>query len=141
MPLQFNNVDIPGICMPPSIGTPAVDVVRTKFKGVNGDSEIRGGRGGRMIEYPVAIFDTAFSSFASVQAFLDKLDSLVCTNGTLKESGTITRTWKDCTFEGFDNQGNSILPIIGVGMTGSYWIKGVCRWYQLSIAETNSAVA
>ena len=131
MPLKFNGSTLPGINGPPLIGPPLSRAIRTDFNGVNGASEIRLGRGGRGIEYPVWIFGSQFSSFNSVIEFLRGLDLSVNTHGTLSETGTVSRSFEFCTFDGFDNQGFPILPVVGSGMTGTHWTRGIVRFFQL----------
>lgn len=133
MPIAFNGLDIPGHCQAPYVAPPEIDVVRTKFPGVNAVSEIFGGRGGRLIIYPVWIFDKKFKNVADVVKFLKSLDDVTGSNGSLVESGTISRTFARCTFEGFDNQGAPILPVLGSGMQGTHWTRGLCRFYQLKV--------
>lgn len=131
MPLTFAGVAIPGICGAPGIAAPASRAIRTEFPGVHGVSEIRLGRGGRGIEYPVWIFGSQFNSAADVVKFLERLEDLVNTHGKLTETGTIARTFDNCTFDGFESGGAPILPVLGSGMTGTHWTRGVCRWFQM----------
>lgn len=133
MPISFNGLAIPGHCQAPYVAAPELDVVRTKFPGVNAVSEIFSGRGGRLIIYPVWIFGDQFKNVADVIKFLDSLDDVVGSNGSLVESGTISRKFTSVTFEGFDNQGAPILPVLGSGMQGTHWTRGLCRFYQLKV--------
>lgn len=76
------------------------DVKRTKFFGVIGESEILGGIGSRKITAPYWFYNS-FSTGANLADALYDLDSYIGLNGTLTESGTISRSWEKVTFDGF----------------------------------------
>lgn len=116
MQITFAGHTIPGRLLrggdePP----PEVEVVRSKFFGVRGVSEIRGEQGGRMLEFPYLLFD----NFASRRALLSyvrlTLNDRAGDHGTLALSDPQYGTGSDpdlreCTFHGAHLDRRNVFP-------------------------------
>lgn len=102
---------------------------RTKFWGVNGESEIVGYRGGRSIQAELWIHSSGYTTAEQVFNELQAMDAAIGTNADLVDTG-ISRIWYSCTFMGFEQQ-EDILPIIGGQLTGSYFTRGMLHFYSL----------
>lgn len=110
---------------------PDLKVVRTPFFGTRGVSEIVGNIGGRFLKSRVLICGSNYSTPARVRQVLSQLDGLRGTNGTLRETGTITESWQDCTFEGFERE-TGITPDPGRNTGGLWFVVGWLVFYHLS---------
>lgn len=132
MAITFNGFGIPGQHGALQKGLREIHASRTHFAGVYGDSEITEGPGCREITCHIWINDSSFSSSGALAGFLESMDLIVLTNGDLVESGTISETLKDCTFEGFDPHPDGMRPGSGTIDPATWWIEGVLRWRQLS---------
>lgn len=131
--LTFAGNPFPGFHERVMADKPMLQTKRTKFAGILGESEIRLGAGGRQLSCRVWLNSPAYGSAAAVANAMGVLDAAVGTNGDLVETGAISQTWPDCTFEGFVPS-SSILPAVGSGMPqGSYFVEGELFWYQLRI--------
>lgn len=100
MALNFAGLPIPGINGDVQLESPSSEVVRTHYPGLNGVTEIRLGKGGRYIRYPVVLFDRGFTTAAHLVSLLKKFDDRVQTHGDLLETGNIVRRFHNVTFEG-----------------------------------------
>ena len=133
MALYFRG-NIPGIHQEAKPGPPELHVQRTKYFGLLGVSEIVGYRGGRPIEYRITVRDPAIRSAAAMVLFLQDLDNQVGVNDVLTESGTISRVFRDCTFEGFTIETGPLPDVAGtLGTAGGWFVVGTLRWYQLVV--------
>ena len=79
-----------------------LDAVRTHFQSVIGESEIQGQRGGRMIVIPEMWLHGNYLSSSTAAAAIETINRMIGMNGSLVESGTISRTHRNCTLEGFE---------------------------------------
>ncbi len=114
---------------------PSTHVTRTKFAGLIGESEIRLGRGGRTVQYFITICHASFTSVDILTQFLIDMENQHQVNDILIESGTINRTFPDCTFEGFTPSSSQLQDVAGTlitSVTGTWFVQGTLQWYQLS---------
>lgn len=136
MPLHFTHFELPGHCGAPRLRAPEPVAQRTHFAGVAGDSEITLGSGCRPLEVVVWIYDASYPfTEQQLTATLKFLDNQVLKHGTLSVSGGHERTFRNCTFEGFEPHERGPLPDVAGGLGGGWWIEGVCRFTQLLAAE------
>jgi hypothetical protein len=124
---------ISGIWEAPRVARPRIQVTRSKFFGVLGESEIHGRGGGREIEIPIYMFD----HYASAQAVMDRIAQLEAQaslglHGTLTMSGAVPRTYQDVTFEGFEEDpAIGILEDVAGTLDGGWFVKGTLYFYDL----------
>lgn len=119
---------------PLTSGEPVVARQRTHFFGTNGTSEIHGGD----VSTPWSVVGWIVG--ASAQAVSEALEAWVSSagnNGTIIESGFISRTIEDCTLESCAPSPQGILPFLGEGSAlsiaaGSYYCECKWEWTQLS---------
>ena len=128
--LIHNGIPIPGTHGPVLYEPPELQTARTKFFGVIGTSEIRGLAGGRGLFTEIWLHNN-YSSMALIVAVLEGLDNRVGDHGDLQVTTGIVRTFKHCTFHGFEPDGLGPLPDVA-GTVPGHWCKGVLRWYQLT---------
>ena len=126
---------IPGTHGPVLYEPPAGQTFRTKFAGVIGSSEIRGGGGGRGLFTEIWIHGAStggFATMAQLLAYLKSLDELATqqAHGTLQITGITARDFPHCTFEGFTP--DPLGPLPGTGSEIGFWCKGILRWFQLT---------
>ncbi|HEX5498542.1 MAG TPA: hypothetical protein VFX03_04910 [Thermomicrobiales bacterium] len=134
MAIAFAGNTIPGFHGPLDAAKPMLQTKRTKFAGVWGESEIVLGSGGRAVTCEIWLNSPAFGSSQALANFLAWLDVLVGVHGDLVETGSVSRTFAGCTFEGFVNSG-PMRPAIGAGLSQASWlIPGTLHFYQLEIA-------
>lgn len=93
--LQFHGVH--GEILPAPFDFP---IKRFKAFGVIGESEIQGGLGGRDLLTEIWLHNS-YSSAANLESAINSLHSYSGHHGTLTETGTVSRTWKNCTFIGY----------------------------------------
>lgn len=139
--ITFDALDIPGTHEAPIASAPLNHSIRTKFASVNGESEIRLGRGGRLITCRIIIHG-GYQSYNALDQKLSELDQAVNRNGDLNFTpgpfGGLQRTYQACTFQGFEkdpeNTGGPLPDNIGLldGTKPSWWVHGTLTWYQLS---------
>lgn len=131
-------IDVPGRIAGDVVIEPRrVKVKRTTFFGVNGESEIIGGRSGRAIHIPVLIQDA--SAFDTARKLADFIDYDLATealqlNGTLDfVSESDHSKFLNCTFDGVEFEpGHSVKQDIG-GTAGGGWIAYcLLHFYQLT---------
>jgi len=137
----FNNLTIPGIHGPIWPSPPEFQSAKFKFFGLDGVSEINGGRGMRRIDTQIWIHNN-FASFKALVSFLEFLDTRVGEHGNLKITsggeGGVPRTYPHCTFLGFDPD-RSLGPLPDVvgqldpGPSLTFWQAGTLIWNQLRI--------
>jgi len=137
MPLNFAGQPIPGLVFDPDIDPPAIQVVRTHYAGLKGETEINLGEGGRYIRFPVELCDASFRDAAAVTALLKKFDERIGATGDLKQTGNIVRTFKNCTFEGCKKLHEPIPDHAKTLISGvvSYHCRVLLVWYQLTTQD------
>ena len=136
---------------------PQAKVIRRHFFGLNGETEIFGGKGGRVIQCDMLLTDKNWKAASDVRDYLNTLDSIVGDHGELKEydigadelsDPDPDTLFPDCTFMGATprsiegredwsiqrDQFGGLFPgdpedFINNG--GSYFTLAVLRWYQL----------
>lgn len=131
MPLTFGDYQIPGINRAPAVGAPELEAIRTKFFGVAGESEILGAIGGRTLEY-FYYFSKSDWEQEDLVTNLATLKTYVGTNATLTESGSVSETFADVTFDGFERVGPQLPDTAGTFL-GGWWIPLVLRFRQLTV--------
>lgn len=137
-------LDIPGVLAGDVVIEPRrVTVKVTSYFGVDGESEITGGRGGRGIHIPVLIQDA--SAFDTARKLADFIDYTVGTTALLK-NGTLDfvsasdhSKFLNCTFRGVEfESGHSVKQDIG-GTAGGGWIAYcILHFYQLTDGAAES---
>jgi len=132
--IAFNGTPIPGWHERIAAAKPMLQTKRTKFAGINGESEIVLGTGGRALECKIWINSPSFGSSQSLAQFLAQLDGLVGSHGPLVETGSVQQTFNDVTYEGFVPSGPYLPVVGGVGMNaGTWFVEGTLHFYQDSI--------
>ena len=129
MPLIHNGQLIRGKYSTPLIDRRELQVQRTKFFGVEGESEILGGRSGRVIEINHWFFGD-YSSRKEIATALQRLDARTGNNGRL-ELTEMTLLFYDCTFEGYELLYGPLQDIAQT-LDGGYWAELSLRFRQLS---------
>jgi hypothetical protein len=99
MPISFRGQFIPGVYQQPKMAPWAVQVARTHYFGVAGESEIRGERGGRNLDFE-GMWYFAYESAELLQADIEGLNSQAPINGTIVRTGPITDSFPNCTLMG-----------------------------------------
>ena len=140
MALLFPGVSLPGTNGPLIQTAPTLQTKRTKFFGVLGESEIIGYGGGRYLECTHWLYG-GWTTPDQIKAALLAIDSAVGLHGTLTISGSVSRPYENCTFEGFTFSHLGILVCrdggLGDGANPSFWVEGTVRWYQLFAGITS----
>ena len=142
----FNGKTIFGLHGPLWPDPPEFQSAKFKFFGLDGVSEIFGGRGMRKIDTEIWIHNK-FTSFPQLVAYLELLDRRVGEHGELKVTpgaeGGVPRSYPHCTFLGFSpDRSLGPLPDIpgqldGLGTT-TFWQAGTLTWNQLKIKVGSS---
>lgn len=134
--LTFGGVDITGIVERFTVGPPGTQLYRRHFSGIVGESELRGGLGGRTIEVQIVLagdFDDRESLRAAYEDQLNR--DLVQTNDTLTYSATdFDASYPECTFLGFFPDGRGPLLDEGGTLDGGWFCRGVLVFRQLRVA-------
>lgn len=142
MAINFGQLAMPGTHGPILTTPPQIQVVRRKFFGIQGESEIYGSNGGRILTTHIWLHNRLTSKQAIV-ALLETLDAGVGQHADLViTTPGIPRTFKHCTFEGFTMDEKGPLPDeTGSldGATPSWWCEGVLQWYQLQVGIGSDA--
>lgn len=135
-------IDILGIVLEGVVVEPRqVQVKRTKYWGVNGVSQIVGGRSGRNIHIRVLIYDDSESTpeYDTARKLADYLDYTLNTDslqltGTLKIHTVSDHSeFLDCTFDGAEIMpGESIKVDEGGALGGGYFAYCLLHFYQLT---------
>lgn len=132
--LTFNGA-IDGTHGPVTMEPPLLHSKIVKFWGVNGETELRGGRGGRILECRIWLHN-GYSTYRALGRELESLDRRVGTHGTLtiRGNGGYQRQFRNCTFLGFTPDGlpgsGPVRDVAGT-LDGGWWIAGTLRWRQL----------
>lgn len=131
MALIFGGTSFVGTHGPVITAPSQLQVARTKFWGVNGESEIVGYRGGRSIVSELWLHNN-YSTAEQVYNEMQAMDAAVGRNEDLIETG-ISRIWYACTFMGFEEMPPGIIPVVGGGpeITGSWFVRGMLHFYCL----------
>lgn len=136
--LTFNGVAFQGLPLEFVPAAPEYLFFRTHFAGVNGVSEITGGRGARTISIPVVVFGK-FLTRDAIQEYVDNNLNRegLALNGQLAYVSTGTQRWNrtydDCTFEGFSLLSPpGFLPDEAGTLDGGWWCLGALKFTQLS---------
>jgi hypothetical protein len=123
-------------------------VARTNFWGVNGVSEIVSpGVGPETIECDAWITDASFApssgSLSALIEYLQLLDNLRGSHGTLAQEGTVARSFPNCTFEGFQPstvEGQQRPEPVQLINAAQWWCQpGILTWTQLKDEYTPSS--
>ena len=109
--LKFNGRVYSGSHGALVVGSPEQHVRRVKYWDLPGEAEIVGRPGGRNITVDLLLHDTYTQD--QLVSELSNMDDRIGTNGTLKESGNVSRTYKNCTFDGYE-----IIPFGGQDSPG-----------------------
>ncbi len=99
MALSFRGVQWPGVHGELKFANFDTQVLRQQYFGVEGESEIRGYRGGRDIVCESFWFNS-YSTAAQLLAAIETINKDAPINGRLVTTGTIARTEENCTFNG-----------------------------------------
>lgn len=134
-------LDIKGVALEGVVIEPRAFQQRTnKFWGVDGESRIYGGRGGRAIQIPVIIYDA--TDFDTARKLADYIDYDLNTdgiglNGTLEWVSPADHSpFLDCSFEGaLMSPGDSIKLDEAGTLGGGYFAICLLLFRQLSDGE------
>jgi len=134
---RFDGDTIPCIVLRHGKPAPELQTYRTHFQGVNGISEIIGGRGGRQLEFPV-ILHKKWARRQSMEDYVE-FDLNLRAFG---ENGNIAYTaneatikYDDCTFHGFFMDPNGPLfdysGTLEEDGTRGWFCSGMLLFFQL----------
>lgn len=132
--LRFLGQDIPGLHGAPMPDPPRPVEVLTHYPGLNGDTEIRLGKGGRMIRYELLYFDRSFTTAQTLVAGLELFDRNVNKHGLLEEFGNVPRVFKAVTFKGAVLLRGAKRDVAGTLIRGSnvWHVPVLLTFYQLT---------
>lgn len=118
MAITFRGTSIPGIHG--EILTPAPEPLRSEVMtmGLRGATEVRGKTGARDFTLEHTLFDSYSTSSACDTAIVN-LESLVNTNGSLVETGLVSRTFANCTLISVRRMRGPI-PVTGASSASGY---------------------
>jgi hypothetical protein len=134
-------IDVPGIALEGLAIEPRFFQHRTtKFWGVDGDSRIYGGAGGRQIQVPVLVYDaTLYQTARSLADYIDyNLNgTAVGLHGTLDiTSESNHSTFLDCSYEGSPLSPGDGIKHDDVGNLGGYYFALIVMSFrQLGLGE------
>ena len=132
--LTFAGLLVPGTHGPVITEPPDYHGRITHYSGVIGESQLLLGRGGRNLRVEIVLHSPSFTSADVLAANLDIIDQYSQTLvGVLQETGTVTRTFPNCTFRGFQIDENGMKPDIAgtLSGTGTWWCRGVLSFRQM----------
>lgn len=101
--IVFGGQDVVAIVLPYTPPAADLQVWRTQFAATQGISEIIGGSGGRMIDIPLVLRHSSYTTRAKIEADIATFNSVIGINDTLKVylyDGTILN-YANCTCHGF----------------------------------------
>ena len=98
--IKFKGRVYSGSHGPIVVGSPELKVRRVGYWDLVGEAEVIGKTGGRNVSIEITLHD-AYTQ-AQLISELNSIDSKVGQNGTLEESGNVTRKLKNCTFAGYE---------------------------------------
>ena len=118
MAITFRGTSIPGIHG--EILTPAPEPLRSEVStmGLKGATEVRGQTGGRDFTFQHTLFNGYTTSSACDSAIVN-LEALQNTNGSLVETGLISRTFRNCTLISVRRTRGPI-PVTGASSVSGY---------------------
>ena len=126
MALSFRGQSFPGIHGELKFSPWEPQVIRTQYFGVEGQSEIRGSRGGRDIMCE-SFWANSYSTAAALEAAIESINRDCPINGRLVTSGAIARTEENCTLNGIVIKKG---PLYSVAW--GWWATVEISWRQLS---------
>ena len=137
---RFRTVEIKGRVLRHGKPHHDIQVWRTHFPNVHGVSEIRGGIGGRLLEFPMLLFG-GFTRRRDLEEYINEVLNfqLANENGTITHTGTGSASanttepdYEDCTLHGFEM--HPMGPIFDYAGTvdGGWLCYGVLRFFQNS---------
>lgn len=136
MGITYGGLTIPGAHGAPKITPYEPKTLRRYHAGLQGQTEVRLGIGGRTIDIEVWIFN-GFSTYTELQDWLkNNLDAkAVETNASLVLTGDTfnSYTFENCTFDGFERTAPPIPDVAGTvdTETGKWFIEGILHFWQL----------
>lgn len=129
--ILFNSIEIEGYHTALLADAPQLAATRRPFFGLDGTSEVVGGRQGRMITCQLWLTSSGWTNVKQLLARLRDLDNAVGGNHDLEErdhqtSPGIPQKFPECTFQGFQR-----LPLPGQDMAGPLKdLAGTLHVYQ-----------
>lgn len=131
MSVTFDGEEIPGTVISFAVPPRELQARRTKFFGVNGESQITGGLGGRTLQIPMWLHSDAFNTANDLGTYIDSLDWFIGTTGVLDVDSPADHPQFDhCTFEGA-----VLMPDPGIiydhaGGLGGHWIAFIVLQFR-----------
>lgn len=101
MTIKFDNLWLADTHGPLVVGSPEVPIRRVKYWDVVGEGEVVGRPGGRPITCLILV-NNGFTTLRKFQEQIGSMESKIGINGTLAETGDLSRKFKFVTFDGFD---------------------------------------
>jgi len=129
MTLKFRNLTIPGTHQTVTPAPPTLKTRNDLVWGQHGEIQVYGGQGGRPVSVTM-VFHNSWTTEKKLEKALFGLLKLTGTNGTLKETGNVTRTFADCTFDGVEELSGPLEDIAGT-IDGGWFIDIRLNFYQL----------
>jgi hypothetical protein len=139
--ISFTGGKLSGALLSCPSPPPQLQVWRTQFAGVQGESEIVGMTGGRDLEFQVLLFG-GFSERDDLNDYITKtLDANIGQNGPLSADGSRdsgwSLSWDNCTFEGFTRTSQDLLDIAQT-IDGGWYVFGVLKFRHLGPKKQQS---
>lgn len=137
---RFNGATYAGIIRDLTPAAPASIVLRRRYWGLKGETEIRSLPGGRLISFQCLFVGGDASYAALVESTIRPLEEAVATHGDLEvfnDVNNFTRFFPGVTFDGCDwGRGGEDLPrpdVAGtLGAVGNWIIGGTLRFFDLN---------
>lgn len=131
----FNSLKVSGIVEKVHDAAPRFLAKRTHRWGSVGENELTSPPLGRQILVQICVHG-GYTTEAALQAVIaGTLERRIRENGTLTiDTGGFTRTYDDCTYEGFERESGP-LPDVGDGLgegANCWFTHGVLKFYQLT---------
>lgn len=105
--------------------------LRRFFFGQSGNTEKRGGRGGRKLSIRMVLHDN-WSQHSDLEAFLVKLNNLINVNGTLTVTGDTGTSNEHCTLDSVEWIGTPLPgPLHGSTTDEGWWVEVMLHFWQL----------
>lgn len=131
MSVTFNGEEIPGTVLAFTVPPKELQVRRTKFFGVNGESQIVGGLGGRTIRIPMWLHRDDFHAATDIASYIEGMEFIAGTTGNLVVNSDADHPdFFETTFEGA-----VLLPDPGIiydhaGGLGGKWIAFILLQFR-----------
>lgn len=140
-PLIFKGEPIPGIILNVEQESPEPHFVRTHYHGLNGESEIRCGLGGRSLRFDMVLFDGSITDAEGMNFLLRKFDRRTQEHGILQRKGLIFNVWHDVTFIGCRPWHEPIPDDARTLVAGKvvYHVRATLLFHQVSIYNDRPA--